>query len=94
MDPGSTSLVFFDCNFSQEDDLAKMLAAGIHIGPGISYTTMEQFIVNRIDDDKGCINVINLNKTWEKIVEAARAIAAVSNPADVFVVGERYGLFV
>ena len=34
-------------------------------------------------------NIINLKKTWEKIVLAARAIAAVENPADVFVVASR-----
>merc|ERR1712114_100408 len=35
------------------------------------------------------INIINLKKTWEKMVLAARAIAAVENPADVFVVASR-----
>ena len=38
-------------------------------------------------------NIINLKKTWEKIVLAARAIAAVENPADVFVVASRYELY-
>merc|ERR1712115_123707 len=31
----------------------------------------------------------NLKKTWEKLILAARAIAAVENPADVFVVASR-----
>jgi len=38
------------------------------------------------------INVINISKTWEKIVLAARIIAAVDNPADVSVISARpYG---
>merc|ERR1711978_398616 len=32
---------------------------------------------------------INLKKTWEKLVLAARAIAAVENPQDVYVVASR-----
>lgn len=36
--------------------------------------------------------IFNLNKTWEKLVLAARAIAAVENPADVCVLASRnYG---
>jgi len=38
------------------------------------------------------INVINVGKTWEKIVLAARIIAAVDNPADICVISARpYG---
>ena len=36
--------------------------------------------------------IINLRKTWEKILLAARAIAAIENPADVCVISARpYG---
>merc|ERR1712098_1041809 len=51
-----------------------------------SETTMEQYIFKKKTDG---INIINLKKTWEKMVLAARAIAAVENPADVFVVASR-----
>merc|ERR1711882_13791 len=34
-------------------------------------------------------NIINLKKTWEKLLLAARAIAAVENPQDVYVVASR-----
>lgn len=35
---------------------------------------------------------MNMRKMWEKMVLAARAIAAIENPADVFVVSSRpYG---
>merc|ERR1712240_796857 len=69
-----------------EDDITKMLAATTHIGSDNSETTMEQYIFKKRKDG---INVINLRKTWEKMVLAARAIAAVENPADVFVVASR-----
>ena len=36
--------------------------------------------------------IINLRKTWEKLLLAARAIAAIENPADVCVISARpYG---
>jgi len=47
---------------------------------------MEQYIFKKRKDG---INVINLRKTWEKLILAARAIAAVENPQDVFVVASR-----
>lgn len=38
------------------------------------------------------VNVLNIGKTWEKIVLAARIIAAVDNPADICVISARpYG---
>jgi small subunit ribosomal protein SAe len=38
------------------------------------------------------VNVINIGKTWEKIVLAARIIAAIDNPSDVCVISARpYG---
>jgi len=51
-----------------------------------SETTMEQYIFKKKMDG---VNIIHLKKTWEKMVLAARAIAAVENPADVFVVASR-----
>merc|ERR1719290_350143 len=47
---------------------------------------MEQYIFKKKTDG---INIINLKKTWEKLILAARAIAAIENPADVFVVASR-----
>jgi len=69
-----------------EDDITKMLAATTHIGPDNSETTMEQYIFKKKNDG---VNIINLKKTWEKMMLAARAIAAVENSADVFVVASR-----
>merc|ERR1711994_1031809 len=69
-----------------EDDITKMLAATTHIGSENSETTMEQYIFKKRKDG---INIINLKKTWEKLLLAARAIAAVENPQDVYVVASR-----
>jgi len=69
-----------------EDDITKMLAATTHIGSDNSETTMEQYIFKKKTDG---VNVINLKKTWEKLLLAARAIAAVENPQDVFVFASR-----
>eukprot|EP00088_Acartia_fossae_P055891 TRINITY_DN649_c0_g1_i1.p1 TRINITY_DN649_c0_g1~~TRINITY_DN649_c0_g1_i1.p1 ORF type:complete len:306 (+),score=107.82 TRINITY_DN649_c0_g1_i1:55-972(+) len=68
------------------DDITKMLAATTHIGPVNSEVTMEQYIFKKKSDG---VNIINLKKTWEKMVLAARAIAAVENPSDVYVVASR-----
>ena len=70
----------------QEDDVTKMLAATTHIGSDNSETTMEQYIFKKRNDG---VNTINLKKTHEKLVLAARAIAAVENPLDVFVCASR-----
>jgi small subunit ribosomal protein SAe len=38
------------------------------------------------------VNIINLRKTWEKLVLAARVIASIENPADICVISARpYG---
>merc|ERR1711902_173320 len=70
-------------------DITKMLSATTHVGSENSETTMEQYIFKRRSDG---INIINLKKTWEKLMLAARAVAAIENPEDVFVVSSRaYG---
>merc|ERR1712025_2210 len=69
--------------------MGKMLAATTHIGSVNSEVQMEQYIFKKRPD--GLI-IINLRRTWEKLSLAARAIAAVEDPADVFVVSSRpYG---
>merc|ERR1719400_1719215 len=50
---------------------------------------MMQYIFKRRQDG---VHIINLKKTWEKLMLAARAIATIENPEDVFVVSSRpYG---
>ena len=46
-----------------------MLAAMTHIGSENSETTMEQYIYKRRSDG---VNIINMHKTWEKLLLAAR----------------------
>jgi len=70
----------------REDDVVKFLAAGVHLGTNNSDFRMEQYIYKR--NPQGT-NIINLRKTWEKLLLAARAIAAIENPADVCVVSVR-----
>lgn len=49
------------------------------------------FSVNWISFHTG-VYILNLRKTWEKLLLAARAIAAIENPADVCVISARpYG---
>merc|ERR1719458_2320739 len=49
---------------------------------------MEHIFKRRTDG----VHIINLKKTWEKLMLAARAIATIENPEDVFVVSSRpYG---
>merc|ERR1711974_249157 len=74
---------------AQEADITKMLAATTHIGSTNSEVQMEQYIFKKRADGA---NIINLKKTWEKLALAARAIACVEDPSDVFVVSSRpYG---
>jgi len=74
---------------AQEADITKMLAATTHIGSINSEVQMEQYIFKKRADG---VNIINLRKTWEKLTLAARAIASVEDPSDVFVVSSRpYG---
>lgn len=73
----------------KEDDVSKLLAAGCHQGSTNEDYQMKQYIFKRKNDGT---HIINLKKTWEKLVFAARAIAAIENPADVCVISARpYG---
>lgn len=50
---------------------------------------MEPYVFKRRQDG---INIINLQKSWEKLYLAARVIAGIENPADICVVSARpYG---
>jgi small subunit ribosomal protein SAe len=73
----------------KEDDVVKFLACGTHLGSTNLDFQMEQYVFKRKSDG---VYIINLRKTWEKIQLAARAIAAIENPADVCVISARpYG---
>ncbi|KAI8899885.1 40S ribosomal protein S2 [Globomyces pollinis-pini] len=72
-----------------ENEMQMLLAAQAHLGTKNTEIKMNPYIWTRRSDG---INIINLGKTWEKLVLAARIIATIENPADVCVISARpYG---
>ncbi|RMZ81760.1 hypothetical protein DV738_g1987, partial [Chaetothyriales sp. CBS 135597] len=70
-------------------DIEMLLAAQCHLGSKNLQVHMEPYLWKTRPDG---INVINISKTWEKIVLAARIIVAIDNPADIVVISARpYG---
>lgn len=66
-----------------------MLTCQVHIGTHKVDSSMEPYVWSRRQDG---IHIINLQKTWEKLVLAARVIASIENPQDVVVTSARpYG---
>jgi len=73
----------------KDEDMLKFLAASAHLGTSNVDFQMLQYVFKRKPDG---IYILNLKKTWEKLLLAARAIAAIENPADVCVISARpYG---
>jgi len=72
-----------------EDDIQRMLACQVHLGTKNVDFQMERYTFKRRPDG---VYVIDLSKTWEKMMFAARVIVAIENPADVCVISARpYG---
>ena len=66
-----------------------MLAAGCHLGTKNVDFQMERYVWKRRADG---IHIINLGKTWDKLMLAARIIVACENPQDVIAQAARpYG---
>jgi small subunit ribosomal protein SAe len=73
----------------REDDVTKFLSCQTHVCVANLDFQMEQYVFKRRNDG---VHIINLRRTWEKLLLAARAIAAIENPADVCVISARpYG---
>jgi small subunit ribosomal protein SAe len=73
----------------REDDLKLLLAAKVHHGTKNLDPNLERYVWRRRADG---IYILNLGKTWEKLLLAARVIVAIENPADVVLVSARpYG---
>uniref|UniRef100_A0AAQ4PHE5 40S ribosomal protein SA n=1 Tax=Gasterosteus aculeatus aculeatus TaxID=481459 RepID=A0AAQ4PHE5_GASAC len=70
----------------KEEDVLKFLAAGTHLGGTNLDFQMNQYVYKRKSDG---VYIINLKRTWEKLLLAARAIVAIENPADVCVISSR-----
>jgi small subunit ribosomal protein SAe len=73
----------------REQDIQLLLAAKSHIGSQNVTDAMSRYTFSRRNDG---VHILDLGKTWEKIMLAARVIAAVENPQDIVVVSARpYG---
>jgi len=73
----------------KEEDVTKLLAASTHLGSTNVDFQMEQYVYKRKNDG---VYIINLRKTYEKLLLAARVIVSIENPADVCVISARpYG---
>lgn len=73
----------------KEEDVQKMLSAEVHIGTTNSDFKMQEYIWKRRPDG---LHLMNLGKTWEKLMLAARIITAIENPQDVVCISARpYG---
>lgn len=72
-----------------EQDVMKLLAAQAHIGRRKAHVNMKRYIWKRRQDG---IHVINLEKTWAKLILAARILVTVREPSDICVMSTRtYG---
>jgi len=73
----------------KEEDIQKMLTAEVHIGTTNADLKMKDYIWKRRPDG---LHIMNLGKTWEKLILAAKIITAIENPQDVVVISARsYG---
>jgi len=70
----------------EEADISRLINATTHIGSTNVNYQMQQYIYKRRADG---VNIIDISKTWEKMMFAARAIVAIENPADVYVISSR-----
>jgi len=70
----------------KEEDATKMLVACTHLGSENVNFQMEQYVYKRRPDG---VHIINLGRTWEKILLAARAIAAIEQPNEVYAISSR-----
>ena len=71
---------------NREEDIAKLLAAECHLGTrNADYQMLDYIWRRRLDG----IHILNVAKTWEKLMLAARIIVAIENPADVIAISAR-----
>jgi len=63
-----------------------MLAASVHIGTRNANIHMDTYVWKRRADG---VHILNIGKTWEKMVLAARIVVAIENPEDVCVIAAR-----
>merc|ERR1712224_404402 len=73
---------------SREQDLVQMIAAEVHVGTQNVSEQMSSYVFKR---NKEGIHYLDIAKTWEKLMVAARVIAATQakNKSDVLIVSSR-----
>merc|ERR1712142_913039 len=67
-------------------DMTRFLAASTHLGSNNVNFQMENYVFKRRQDG---VHILHRRKTYEKLLLAARAIAAIENPSDVYVISSR-----
>jgi small subunit ribosomal protein SAe len=63
-----------------------MLASRVHVGTQNCSKKMKNYVYTR---NKEGVHYLDISKTWEKLMIAARIVAALENPKDVLVVSNR-----
>lgn len=71
----------------KEEDVTQMLMASVHIGSKNIDYQMKPYIYKKRSDTGVCI--IDLHKTWEKMLLAARVLVAIENPKDIAAISNR-----
>lgn len=71
---------------TRSQDLALMLASRVHVGTQNCSKKMKNYVYTR---NKEGVHYLDISKTWEKLMIAARIVAALENPKDVLVVSNR-----
>lgn len=73
----------------RDRDMEKMIVAGVHLGSSNLEHAMARYVYKKNVEG---LHLINISKTYEKLMLAARIIVAIENPADVVAVSARlYG---
>jgi small subunit ribosomal protein SAe len=67
-------------------DVQRLLAAKVHLGTKNVTHAMNKYVYARRKDG---VHVLNLHMTWEKLILAARIIAAIENPQDIVLCSTR-----
>lgn len=83
-DPDNNKLL--DLLKPSEADVMKLLAAQTHIGRRKCHVNMRRYTWKRRQDG---VHIINLEKTWAKIILAARILVTVKDPSDIAVMSTR-----
>jgi small subunit ribosomal protein SAe len=71
---------------TKQEDLALMLASRVHVGTQNCSKKMKPYVYTR---NKDGVHFLNIARTWEKMMLAARMIAAIDNPKDILVISNR-----